>query len=57
LPASALSRFRHYRNLDSTESRLRQLLKEFRFSTMRAVFEPEEVLTPGPLAVALPYVW
>jgi polysaccharide deacetylase family protein (PEP-CTERM system associated) len=31
LPASALSRFRHYRNLHKTEPRLRTLLSDFRF--------------------------
>lgn len=34
LPAGALTRLRHYRNLDQTESRLRRLLKEFRFGTI-----------------------
>ena len=33
LQASRMSRFRHYRNLDKTESRLRKLLTEFRFGT------------------------
>jgi len=32
--ASRLSRFRHYRNLDQTESRLRRLLGEFRFGPL-----------------------
>jgi len=31
LAGSRLSRFRHYRNLDQTESRLRRLLADFRF--------------------------
>jgi polysaccharide deacetylase family protein (PEP-CTERM system associated) len=34
LPASRLSRFRHYRNLHRTEDRLRQLLTDFRFDTL-----------------------
>jgi polysaccharide deacetylase family protein (PEP-CTERM system associated) len=34
---SALSRFRHYRNLDRTEARLRRLLSEFRFGTITDV--------------------
>ena len=34
---SALSRFRHYRNLEKTETRLRRLLKEFRFDTALSV--------------------
>lgn len=39
--ASALSKFRHYVNLDRTESRLRRLLKEFRFAPLREVFAPQ----------------
>lgn len=35
LPASPLARLRHYSNLDRTEARLRQLLREFRFGPMR----------------------
>jgi len=34
LEAGALSRFRHYRNLDKTEARLKKLLAEFRFGTL-----------------------
>lgn len=37
VPASWLSRFRHYTNLDQTESRLKRLLGEFRCSTASAV--------------------
>jgi polysaccharide deacetylase family protein (PEP-CTERM system associated) len=55
--ASRLSRFRHYRNLADTERRLRQLLKDFEFSTMRAVFDEEGQVAPSSLAMALPYVW
>ncbi len=36
--ASLLSRFRHYLNLDKTESRLRTLLQEFQFGSMNQVF-------------------
>lgn len=36
LEASAVSRFRHYRNLDKTESRLRQLLRDFRFGPLNS---------------------
>lgn len=36
---SRLSRFRHYVNLDKTESRLRQLLQDFRFVPLRALGE------------------
>jgi polysaccharide deacetylase family protein (PEP-CTERM system associated) len=35
--AGRLSRFRHYRNLSETESRLRRLLKEFRFGAISDV--------------------
>ena len=38
--ASLLSRFRHYNNLDVCERRLRALLRDFRFSTMRNVLRP-----------------
>lgn len=36
-PASGLSAFRHYRNLDRTEERLGRLLRDFRFGTMRSL--------------------
>ncbi len=35
LPAGAVARFRHYRNLHRTESRLRTLLRDFRFGPIR----------------------
>ena len=37
LAAGAVSRFRHYRNLNKTESRLRRLLSEFRFAPIAAL--------------------
>ena len=37
LAAAGLSRFRHYSNLDSTEGRLRALVREFRFGPMRSL--------------------
>jgi polysaccharide deacetylase family protein (PEP-CTERM system associated) len=37
VPASALSRFRHYLNLDRTEARLDALLQRFRFGSMAEV--------------------
>ena len=37
LKAGPLSCFRHYRNLNQTEARLRRLLKDFRFGTISAV--------------------
>ena len=39
LKAGPLSRFRHYRNLGHTETRLRRLLKDFRFGTIAQVLE------------------
>lgn len=38
--ASWLSRFRHYNNLEVCEQRLRALINDFRFSTMREVLRP-----------------
>lgn len=38
--ASLLSRFRHYNNLDVCERRLRSLLGDFRFTTMRNLLRP-----------------
>jgi polysaccharide deacetylase family protein (PEP-CTERM system associated) len=39
LPASALSRFRHYRNLAKTESRLVQLLRDFKWGALADVLD------------------
>jgi polysaccharide deacetylase family protein (PEP-CTERM system associated) len=39
-----VSRFRHYTNLDQTEPRVKQLLQDFRFSTMRDVLESRGLL-------------
>jgi len=44
LAASALSRFRHYRNLERTEQRLRQLLKDFCFDAVDAAFLAEQAV-------------
>lgn len=51
LPAGAVSRLRHYRNLANTESRLRRLVSEFRFGSVRAVLQQ---LTGSDIAVATP---
>lgn len=50
LQASWLSRFRHYRNLEKTEPRLRRLLSEFKFAPIRDVILPPSALrlTPDP---------
>jgi polysaccharide deacetylase family protein (PEP-CTERM system associated) len=52
-----VSRFRHYRNLDKTESRLRRLLSEFRFDTAMSMLAAEEVeLHPAQRSPALALV-
>jgi polysaccharide deacetylase family protein (PEP-CTERM system associated) len=58
LRTSRLGRFRHYRNLDKTEDRLRALLTDFRFSTVTRVLAVErEASVSSALVAALPYVW
>ena len=43
----AFSRFRHYTNLHVCEQRLRKVLSDFRFGTMREVLEGKGLLTPN----------
>lgn len=58
LPAGRLSRLRHYRNLDQTETRLKKLLADFRFGRMRDILQPLSVPRPTQVGVeALPYCW
>lgn len=58
LEAGLLSRFRHYRNLDQTEGRLRRLLSDFRFGRMVDLLNAAPIAAPlGQAALALPYVW
>jgi polysaccharide deacetylase family protein (PEP-CTERM system associated) len=58
LRAGVLSRFRHYRNLDKTETRLRQLLADFRFGRLADVLNTEHAPQPtAQPALALPYLW
>jgi polysaccharide deacetylase family protein (PEP-CTERM system associated) len=45
--AGIVSRFRHYRNLDQTEPRLRRLLTEFRFAPLRQVLAEVELDVPA----------
>lgn len=45
-----LSRFRHYTNLDRCEARLRRLLGEFRFVTVREALEAQGWLCNGRVA-------
>ena len=58
LDASLLSRFRHYRNLDQTEPRLRALLRDFRFGPMVSVLtSTSEAREDSSLPLPLPYWW
>jgi polysaccharide deacetylase family protein (PEP-CTERM system associated) len=59
LPAGALSRIRHYRNLHRTEERLRTLLKDFQFAPLRALLghAGSVPVSHGSMAAALPYLW
>jgi polysaccharide deacetylase family protein (PEP-CTERM system associated) len=52
LKVSAFSRFRHYNNLHKCETRLRRLLGEFSFSTMRDVLETRGLLKKGGTSLA-----
>lgn len=58
LQTSTLGQFRHYRNLNKTESRLRALLQDFRFSTLISLLS-HHVTRPSeePASVPLPYEW
>ncbi len=59
LQTGRLGRFRHYRNLDRTEWRLRALLSEFKFGTVASLLRTNvsatlaEPMTPA----TLPYHW
>ena len=57
--AGWLGRFRHYRNLAKTESRLRTLLTDFSFGTVAALLKVRGHVTASGKIVplALPYVW
>ena len=59
LHAGRLGRFRHYRNLDSTEQRLRQLLSDFRFQPMQALVNEARLAfaQDSRFALSLPYSW
>jgi polysaccharide deacetylase family protein (PEP-CTERM system associated) len=59
LQAGRLGQFRHYRNLQCTEERLRQLLSDFRFDTMQAMVADARVTLAqdGRYALPLPYSW
>lgn len=59
LSAGTLGRFRHYRNLQHTEARLRRLLQDFHFDAVEAVVERARVdVSHGrDMALPLPYSW
>jgi len=58
LRAGRLSRFRHYRNLDKAEGRLRALVREFRFDTVaNLVANLPAAPVAGPAFASLPYHW
>ena len=59
LSAGRLSRLRHYRNLEHTEARLRQLLTDFRFDAIDTLVANARTapLSHGHLTMPLPYSW
>ena len=57
LEAPLISRFRHYRNLDRTEARLRSLLRDFQFGPLLSVFAAADPCDAPSAALALPYYW
>jgi polysaccharide deacetylase family protein (PEP-CTERM system associated) len=59
LSGSVMSRFRHYRNLDQTESRLRRLVADFAFGPMTQVLGRTTAASTNSAepAEALPYLW
>ena len=59
LPVGLLTRLRHYRNLGETESRLRQLLSDFRWVPLQTMLSAsiERVPDSARLTAALPYLW
>ena len=58
LQAGWLGRFRHYRNLDRTETRLRALLGDFEFGTVEMVIKGRmQGPDSGHGPATLPYLW
>ena len=58
LPAGRLARIRHYRNLEHTEARLRQLLRDFRFDAIETLVDGLRGAMPDHAgALPLPYAW
>jgi polysaccharide deacetylase family protein (PEP-CTERM system associated) len=52
IAASALSRLRHYRNLDKTEERLRRLMRDFKFATLNEVLQTSYAADGAGLAMS-----
>ena len=59
LPAGRLSRLRHYRNLEHTAGRLRQLLADFHFDTVEAIVAGvgSAAHQSSRTSMPLPYAW
>lgn len=60
LQAGRLGHFRHYRNLEHTETRLRRLLTDFSFDAVETVvadLKASSVPDAGGMALPLPYSW
>jgi polysaccharide deacetylase family protein (PEP-CTERM system associated) len=58
LAGPALSRVRHYRNLDKTEARLRSLLADFKFSSIQVLLRHLAAEAAArPCTAPLPYFW
>jgi polysaccharide deacetylase family protein (PEP-CTERM system associated) len=61
LEAGRLGRFRHYRNLERTADRLRQLLTDFRFGPVEEIVQGVLTAAPVPVPVGagmpLPFEW
>ena len=58
LSAGLLGRFRHYRNLDKTETRLRELLRDFSFGPVKSLLADWPAPAPAEaVPLPLPYVW
>jgi polysaccharide deacetylase family protein (PEP-CTERM system associated) len=58
LQAGRLGQFRHYRNLERTEDRLRQLLTDFRFDAIEPLVRRLRLaVSDVSMALPLPYFW
>ena len=57
LHTGALSRLRHYRNLDKTETRFRILLRDFQFAPLATVLHGLGKRRAETARVPLPYLW